>query len=132
MGDEILAVASPEYVVRNAIRAPEDLARCRLIRSTDDSWAAWFAGAGLDRPDPDAGLFFDDFSLALTWAQNGQGATLTRRSLATESLRRGTLVQLFDIALPDERKYWFVTPTGIQPTPLLVKFRDWVFAEVRS
>ena len=129
MGDEILAVASPEYVAGNAILAPDDFARCRLIRSSDDSWAAWFARAGLDRPDPDAGLFFDDFALALTWAQNGQGITLTRRSLADESLRQGTLVQLFDIALPDERKYWFVTPQGIEATPLLEKFKAWVFAE---
>jgi hypothetical protein len=34
--------------------------------------------------------------------------------------------------LPIDRAYWFVTPGGIEPTPLLKRFRDWVFEEAQS
>lgn len=138
MEDETLAVASPDYLARHAIKTPDDLRRCRLVRSIGESqasgepWTRWFARAGLDWPEPETGLFFDDFALALTWAENGQGVALTRRSLADESLRKGTLVQLFDITLPDERSYWLVTPTGIETTPLLERFKQWIVREAQT
>ena len=129
MDDEVLLVASPHYLAQHDIRSPGDLAQCRLVRSTGETWTQWFARAGLDWPEPETGLFFDDFALALTWAENGNGIALTRRSLADEALRKGTLVQLFDITLPDERQYWLVTPTGIEPTPVLTRFKQWLLTE---
>ena len=131
MDDEVLLVASPRYLAQHDIRAPNDLAQCQLVRSADETWAQWFARAGLDWPEPETGLFFDDFALALMWAENGHGVALTRRSLADESLRKGTLVQLFDITLPDARSYWLVTPSGIEPTPVLSRFKQWLLTEAR-
>jgi LysR family glycine cleavage system transcriptional activator len=132
MHDEMLVVASPGYVAKMNIREPTDLSRCVLLRSDDESWALWFAHAGLDWPEPDKGLFFDDFALALTWAENGHGVALTRRCLADEALRKGTLLHILDITLPSERAYWFVVPQGLEPTPVLDRFRKWLFNEARS
>ena len=129
MGDETLLVASPRYLAQHLLQTPADLAQCRLVRSTGETWTQWFAHAGLDWPEPETGLFFDDFALALTWAENGNGIALTRRSLADEALRKGTLVQIFDITLPDERQYWLVTPSGIEPTPVLTHFKTWLLRE---
>lgn len=129
MGDEMLVVASPAYLAANAIATPTDLARCTLLRTQGELWAQWFAHAGLAWPEPETGLFFSDFALALSWAENGHGVALTRRSLADEALRQGSLVQLFALSVPDERRYWFVTPKGSAPTPLLERFRAWMFRE---
>ena len=65
MEDEMLVVASPDYLARNPVSTPADLAGCRLLRSDGESWALWFARAGLGWPEPETGLFFDDFALAL-------------------------------------------------------------------
>ncbi len=132
MHDEMLVVASPGYLEKTRIEKPTDLAQCALLRSDGESWARWFAHVGLDWPEPDKGLFFDDFALALTWAENGHGVALTRRCLAEESLRKGTLVHILDTALPSERAYWFVTPLGIELTPLLDRFRKWIFSEAQT
>ena len=132
MRDEMLVVASPGYLLEHALGVPADLAGCALLRAEDESWAPWFAAAGLDWHEPENGLFFNDSALALRWAEGGRGAILTRRSLADEGLRDGSLVQLFDITVPVDRAYWFVTPKGVELTPLLKRFRQWVFGEVRN
>lgn len=132
MDDEMLVVASPDYLRSRRIETPSDLAACVLLRADDESWTPWFARAGLDWPEPDKGLFFNDSALALRWAEDGRGVVLTRRSLADEVLRRGALVQVFDITVAVDRAYWFVTPKGVEPTPLLRRFRDWVFSEARD
>lgn len=132
MHDEMLVVASPSYLKEKTIREPADLAHCALLRSDGESWARWFAHAGLDWPEPEKGLFFDDFALALTWAENGHGVALTRRCLADEALRKGTLVQILDLTLPNLRAYWFVTPQGIELTPLMERFRKWIFTEAQG
>ena len=132
MDDEMLVVASPAYVFSRNLRNADDLARCTLLRSDEESWARWFAHAGLDWPEPDKGLLFDDLALALTWAENGHGVALTRRSLADEALRKGRLVHILDLTLAEQRRYWFVTPQGIGLTPLLDRFRKWIFREAQS
>ena len=32
-------------------------------------------------------------------------------------------------ALPDVRRYWLVTPCGIEPSPLLTRFKSWLHEE---
>ena len=132
MRDEMLVVASPDYLRTHPLKTPSDLAGCALLRAEDESWIPWFTRAGLDWEESSKGLFFNDSSLALRWAEDGRGVVLTRRSLADESLRNGSLIQPFDITVPEERIYWFVTPRDVEPTPLLQRFRAWVFSEVAS
>ncbi|MFT3847396.1 MAG: LysR substrate-binding domain-containing protein [Propionivibrio sp.] len=139
MRDEMLVVASPAYLARHRIDKPADLAGCTLLRTEGDawsrageSWSSWFARVGLEGGEPEKGLFFFDFGLALAWAENGHGVALTRRSLADESLRSGRLVHILDVTLPDARSYWFATQQGIELTPLVRQFRDWTFKEARA
>ena len=132
MHDEMLVVAGPHYLKTHAVNTPSDLAHCSLLRADDEFWAPWFAQAGLDWPEPDTGLFFNDSALALRWAEEDRGVILTRRSLASEGLRKGSLTQLFDITVPVERSYWFSTSRDIEPTPLLQRFRQWIFNEVQA
>lgn len=127
--DELLPVAQPEYLQEHNVRTPEDLVRCALLRSDGESWQPWFERAGLDWPEPEKGLFFNDATLPLRWAEEGRGVALTRRSLADESLRKKRLIAPFDVTLPTLRSYWFVTPSGNTQSALLQSFRDWMFAE---
>lgn len=132
MRDEMLVVASPEYLQTHTLAKPSDLANCALLRADDESWVLWFARAELDWQEPEKGLSFNDSALALRWAEDGRGIILTRRSLAAEALRNGSVVQLFDITVPVEKAYWFVTPKDAEPTPLLQRFRQWMFSEVQA
>jgi len=129
MHDEMLPVATPAYLAAHAVRKPEDLAACALVRSDGEFWLPWFQRAGLDWAEPDKGVFFNDAALALRWAEEGRGVALTRRSLADELLRKGVLQAPFEVTLPMQRAYWYVTPQNASPTPLLQRFRSWLFDE---
>ena len=139
MSDEMLVVASPAYLAKHRVDKAQDLAGCTLLRSDGEGWSRlgetwsdWFKAAGLDWGEPESGLFFFDFALALTWAENGHGVALTRRSLADEALREGRLRHILDVTLPDERAYWFATQQGIELTPLVSQFRAWMFEEAAA
>jgi LysR family glycine cleavage system transcriptional activator len=129
MRDEMLVVASPALVGDEPPLKPEDLAKWPLLRSDGEFWRAWFERAGLDWPEPQGGLFINDSSLALHSARAGHGIALSRRSLCQIELDAGRLVQLFPLTLPNSRAYWFVTPAGIEHSPLAQDFHDWLYAE---
>jgi LysR family glycine cleavage system transcriptional activator len=132
MRDEMLVVASPGLVAGKLPLAPEALRDWPLLRSDGELWRAWFEGAGLDWPEPRSGLFFNDSALVLQAAIDGRGIALSRRSLCQQDLDAGRLIQLFPQSLPNARAYWFVTPEGVQGSPLAERFRAWIFAEVAN
>ena len=49
-------------------------------------------------------------------------------SITTE-IERGTLRQLFDVAVPSESAYWLVWPEDRAPSDRLLAFRDWIHRE---
>ena len=128
-------------------RRPEDLVGLPLLRSDLEYWTPWFRKAGLDLPEPHAGLLLSDSGLLVRAALKGQGVALARRSLVSRALRRGRLLRPFanelevpfhmptsatapdyDTSLPRWR-YWIVLPQRRQETPLLLRFLDWVREE---
>ena len=50
--------------------------------------------------------------------------------MARGGLRTGTLVRLFDIALPPVTMYSLAYPITRQRCPRILSFRDWIFDEV--
>src|SRR6516225_9457685 len=79
-----LPVCSRELLKRHGpIRAPADLKRYPLLRSSDESWSQW------RHPEADAdwkerGTAFDDSLTVLAAAEQGQGLALTRWALAAQ------------------------------------------------
>lgn len=129
MRDEMLVVASPALLAGKHLTQAADLKDFALLRSDGEFWRAWFERVGLNWPEPQGGLFFNDSALVLQAALDGRGVALSRRSLCQQDLDSGRLVQLFPETLPNGRAYWFVTPEGVPLTPLARRFRDWVFCE---
>jgi len=91
-------VASPGYLRQvGDISTPEDLQKAALIRSALEPWQPWFEAAGLDWPEPTAGLRVDDLGLLLEAVRHGHGIGLTREHFARELLDSGEVVRLFDM-----------------------------------
>jgi LysR family glycine cleavage system transcriptional activator len=91
------AVASPSYLKTIApLRKPVDLQHASLLRSALEPWQPWFDIAGLDWPEPSAGLRVDDLGLLLETIRHGHGVGLARQHFAQDLLDRGELVELFD------------------------------------
>ncbi|MGB7480240.1 MAG: LysR substrate-binding domain-containing protein [Burkholderiaceae bacterium] len=128
------AVASPGYLRSiGGLEQPADLARATLLRSALEPWQPWFEAAGLDWPEPAAGLRFDDLGLLLESVRHGHGVGLTRQHFARELIAAGEVVPLFDLRLDNPpHAYYLVYERPARERPEVALFIDWLRTVFRS
>jgi LysR family glycine cleavage system transcriptional activator len=129
MGDTFFPVCSPRLAAKLPAH-PRDLERHTLLRADDEQWKPWFEAVGLEWPEPSRGPIFNDSSLMLQAAAEGQGIALARTTLVGNDLRNGVLVRLFDIDVEAERRYYLVYPPRLAASPKLALFRAWLRSEI--
>lgn len=131
MGDVYYPVASPHYRDGALPATPQQLAEHTLLRSVEP-WGPWLRAAGVEMAEPSGGVLFDDLSLLVRSAADGNGVGLVRHVVAMQEIAAGKLVRLFDIAAPSPDDYYFVAPLGTAARPQVVAFRDWLFGEIAA
>jgi LysR family glycine cleavage system transcriptional activator len=129
--DELVPVCSPALQSgRRGLRNPADLAQHTLLHINDRTdWARWLDAAGADKVDRSRGPIFNQASIALDAAVDGQGVALARSALASWDLIAGRLVRPFRLSLAVPYAYWIVCPTASAKLPKIIAFRDWLLAE---
>jgi LysR family transcriptional regulator, glycine cleavage system transcriptional activator len=127
MDDEYFPVASPGFNRGRLPSRPVELAQFRLMTSDDEPWTPWFKAAGVKLAEPE-GPIFSDSSMVVQAAIDGRGIALVRRSITEGALAAGSLVRLFEIAIPAPGSYYLVRPKGPAPQKVLA-FRAWMLEE---
>ena len=79
------------------------------------TWADWFKAASVKNADVNRGFRFNSSDHALDATSEGAGVLLAHDLLAYDDLRSGRLVKLFDIVLPSQRGYYFVSTKSRNP-----------------
>lgn len=122
------AYATPAYVAARGLEGPADLARAELLRSPLLPWRPWFAGAGLDWPEPEEGAVFNDLGMLLEVAAAGFGVAPGTRRLAAAWVEAGRLAPLFDLTVAAPFSYYAVTTPTAAARPAVRGFVDWLVA----
>lgn len=132
--EEIFPVCSPALLESGPpLRRPSDLADHVLLHDLSrNDWPLWFEAVGLDPIDASRGPQFDQTSMVIDAAVEGQGIALARRVLAARDMVAGRLVRLFDVSLPAPYGYFIVCPKASAELPKISKFRDWMIAEAAA
>ena len=132
--EELVVVASPKLATgKRALRKPADLARHTLLHINDRrDWRKWFDAAGISATDELRGPIFNQASMAIDAAVDGQGVALARSALATWDLNCGRLVRPFSLSLPVPYAYWIVCPNATANLPKIALFRDWLLSEAKA
>jgi DNA-binding transcriptional LysR family regulator len=130
--ERILPLASPDFITRHRLRAPEELLHVPLIQSTVSivQWADWLASREVtQRPDRFA-LRFDRAQLAMDAAVQGLGVALESATIAGQHLQRGDLAPLFNPAwsLPVQA-HFLVYPARHSKRHEVETFSQWVLAQ---
>src|SRR5476651_2326828 len=81
-------------------------------------------------PESSGGLMFEDLSMLIRSAVDGNGVALVRHVVAMQEIATGQLLRLFDIATPCPDEYFFVSPPGAAGKPQVHAFRAWLVAEI--
>lgn len=129
MGDFYYPAVSPNFNGGQLPATPQDLARVSLLLS-DEAWAPWFAAAGIELAEPSGGLRFQDSSMLVRAAVQGDGVGLVRHVVAAQEMAAGDLVRLFDVGLKSEFAYFFACTPQAEKKPQVVAFRAWLLAEI--
>lgn len=126
--EKMSALASPAYLAKYPVSAPEELINHALILSESPliQWPQWFAAMQLAQPDKDWLFRFDRSYMSLEAAMLGHGVVFESELLAEEYLRSGKLVRVLDEAcsLPVNAHH-FVYPRGFVQFPRVSSFLQW-------
>lgn len=130
MEDYYYPVASPRFNGGKLPRTVQQLAKFPLLRCEEEPWGPWFHAAGVDMPEPTGGLVFQDSSMMVRAAVDGQGIALARHAIAASDVASGDLVRLFEATAPCPHSYFLVCPPESLRKPQVQAFRDWLLAEI--
>jgi LysR family glycine cleavage system transcriptional activator len=131
MGDVYYPVVSPHYRGGRLPDRPQDLRQHTLLRSVEP-WTPWFRAAAVDMAEPSGGVMFEDLSMLIRSAADGNGVALVRHVVAMQEIASGQLVRLFDVATPCPDEYFFVSPPGAAGKPQVLAFRNWLLEEIAA
>lgn len=129
MGDFYYPVASPGYNRGRLPATPRQLKPAQLLRS-DEPWLPWFQAAGLRLTEPSGGVRFQDLSLLIRSAMDGDGIALVRHVVVTQEIAAGDLVRLFDVAVESPWNYYLACPPDALHKPQVQAFRRWLLNEI--
>ena len=130
MDDFYYPVVSPSFNGGKLPAAPRDLGKKDLLRCDLEPWLPWFKAAGLTRAEPAGGLVFQDSSMLVRAAIDGEGIALARHAIAAPELASGQLVRLFEISVKCPSSYYLVCHPSALLRPPVADFRRWIREQV--
>ncbi|MBR0683357.1 transcriptional regulator GcvA [Roseomonas eburnea] len=129
--EALFPVCSPALLRgRRPLRAPAGLHHHTLLHTNDRrDWSRWVEEASAKGVDAGRGPVFNQASMTIDAAVDGQGVALARTALAAWDLLSGRLVQPFGPRLAVPYGYWIVGPRATSGLPKVIAFRDWLLRE---
>ena len=135
LGDEtVFPVCSPALLEKGPpLRKPEDLQFHTIIRTGTplllrDDWPFWLQRAEVPDLEFAREMSFDLIHTAFQAAIEGLGVVMGRSVLVENDLRKGTLVEPFDIRLTSPASHYLVIPKGLETQPKVISFVEWCMA----
>lgn len=129
--DKIAPVCSPKLLLK-PIQSAKDLQGQRLLHShyRRNDWPDWLNSVGVTLPEEDEPMSFPSSLLTYQAAVDGLGIAMGQLPLLQEELQSGSLVQPLPQTLQRDLAYYLVLPRDKTIDRRLIKFRDWLLAEI--
>lgn len=134
MRENLIAVASPEFIAPRRLLKPDELGRLPLLQQSTrpHAWRHWFDSAGVRSPNDMAGPRYELFSMLIEAAIHGLGAALIPRFMVEDELERGRLVELVHHRYLSDRAYYLIHPQQHAGREVFLAFREWLIAEATA
>jgi len=135
--EEVFPVCAPELLAgEHPLREPRDLRHLNLLHlewnpsySTWPSWGDWLKAAGAAEVEATRGVFFNQMSMAISAAAQGQGVALASPAIAADALASGRLVAPFEVSMRTPFGYYFLCRPGEAETPRIKALREFLVEE---
>lgn len=136
--EEVFPVCSPSYLARHpGLSEPAALTQADLLHLEERyrprlDWPGWLAHCGLTLPLGGKLFTFNDYSIVLQAALEGQGVALGWRHIVAPLIEQGRLVVPLRQAVTTDQPIYIVAPAGRALRPAASDLRDWLIAEARA
>jgi len=140
--EHIIPISSPKLLKgKHPLNKPDDLRFHTLLHNSwvnetmsPTGWPAWLKATGVKDIHSIPGIYFNNNSLLLQAAVDGQGVALEDAQIANEEIKKGRLVQLFcgEYERVSNFCYYLVYPQQHLEYPKVKAFRDWIFKEIKN
>lgn len=129
--EELFPVCSPKLLSsRGTPRLPREMQRLTLLHTHGhEDWSRWLDKVGVEGVDFRRGVVFNQASMTIDAAVDGQGIALARTALVATDLISGRLVRPFREALEAPFAFWIVCPRSSAELPKIAAFRKWLLDE---
>ena len=135
--EDVFPVCAPALAEgERPLRAPQDLKHHTLLHlewnpsfSSWPAWSDWLKAAGAGEVDASRGVFFNQMSMAIAAAAQGQGVALSSLAIAADDLASGRLVAPFATSVPTPFGYYFLCRPADAETPRIKALREFLVAE---
>lgn len=135
--EDVFPVCAPALVDGlHPLRLPQDLAHQTLLHldwnptfPSWPNWTDWLKAAGAGGVDASRGVFFNQMSMAIAAAAQGQGVALSSLAIAADDLASGRLVAPFATSVATPFGYYFVCRPEDADTPRIKALREFLVAE---
>lgn len=136
MNTSVVPLCSPALLEDpdHPLRSPDDLRFHRLIH--DDTayegrldWEGWLREVGIEGIDAGHGLRYNQVTLALKAATDGQGVALGIRELAQNDIDDGRLVIPFGPSIPMPHAYYVISLADNAGKQRIKTFRGWALKQ---
>lgn len=117
------------------LKKPDDLAHHTLLHDDTPyagrpSWEKWLQEFSIEGVDVRRGLHFNQVSMAMDAAVDGQGVLLSIDALAFHDIAAGRLCVPFELAMPLEHAYYVIRPDGASANQEAAStFTNWIISE---
>ena len=135
--EEVFPVCAPKLIAGDPpLENPRDLRRSTLLHlewnpsfPTWPSWSDWLKAAGAGEVEAEGGVYFNQMSMAIGAAAQGQGVALASLAIAGDDLASGRLVAPFATTVRTPFGYYFLCRPDAAATPRIQALRDFLVEE---
>lgn len=135
--DELITpICSPAYLKSAPpLKSIEDLPRHALIHLEERytarfNWRRLFEDSNLTYRNSSTDNTFNDYSIVLQAASEGQGVALGWKHLLGPLIEQGKLVTPLDVEIKTDHPFYMIMPKNRAKNQSVILLRDWLLAEI--
>lgn len=133
---EMFPVCSKRYLDRHAeLSTPQDLEKHALLQvyPSASDWRVWLDANDVEGVNPESGLQFESYEVALTSARQGMGIALAQQPFISQDLMNSELVEIFPgKRLRNPARWFLVCRSDKRALKKLETFKNWLLEEVEA
>ncbi|WP_342616412.1 LysR substrate-binding domain-containing protein [Rhodoferax sp. GW822-FHT02A01] len=135
--EEIFPVCSPKFLKENPLPDLKALAHSPLLLLEERyrprmAWKDWLARFGISLPRQPRLFRFNDYSIVLQAAIEGQGVAQGWRHIVQPLIAQGLLVRPIDASVTTDQPLYITAPQGKALRTDVAYLKDWLVAEAST